>query len=304
MNILITGGFGHLGSILIEKFINNKKIKKIFIIDNFLTQRFCSFIKIKKKEKIIFFDDDLNQFLFTKIKKKIDYVIHLAAITNAEKSIGKEKEVLQNNLNGTKKIVNFCKDKKIHLIFASSTSVYGDQSKIINSTNNQKLSMINPQSPYAQCKIFEENYIKKKLKKFTILRLGTICGISTGIRFHTAINKFSYQAALSKPITVWRKLYTKKRPYLVLSDFVRLIEFALIKKKLLGIFDAVSENHSVVDIVKMIKSYKRNLKIKFINTKILNQKSYIVVPDAIKSKGFKFKGKVKTEIKKTISILS
>tara|TARA_B100000795_G_scaffold246666_1_gene212504 strand:+ start:8495 stop:9406 length:912 start_codon:yes stop_codon:yes gene_type:complete len=303
MNILITGGFGHLGSALIEKFTNNKKIKKIFIIDNFLTQRFCSFIKVKK-EKIIFFDEDLNQFSFTKIKTKINYAIHLAAITNAEKSIGREKEILQNNLNGTKKIVDFCKDKKIHLIFASSTSVYGDQSKIINSTNNQKLSMINPQSPYAQCKIFEENYIKERIKKFTILRLGTICGISTGIRFHTAINKFSYQAALSKPITVWRKLYTKKRPYLVLSDFVRLVEFILIKKKILGIFDAVSENHSVVDIVKMIRLYKKNLKIKFVNTKILNQKSYIVIPDYITNRGFKFIGKVKNEIKKTISILS
>ena len=303
MNILITGGFGHLGSALIEKFTNNKKIKKIFIIDNFLTQRFCSFIKVKK-EKIIFFDEDLNQFSFTKIKTKINYAIHLAAITNAEKSIGKEKEILQNNLNGTKKVVDFCKDKKIHLIFASSTSVYGDQSKIINSTNNQKLSMINPQSPYAQCKIFEENYIKERIKKFTILRLGTICGISTGIRFHTAINKFSYQAALSKPITVWRKLYTKKRPYLVLSDFVRLVEFILIKKKILGIFDAVSENHSVVDIVKMIRLYKKNLKIKFVNTKILNQKSYIVIPDYIINRGFKFIGKVKNEIKKTISILS
>ena len=303
MNILITGGFGHLGSALIEKFTNNKKIKKIFIIDNFLTQRFCSFIKVKK-EKIIFYDEDLNQFSFTKIKTKINYAIHLAAITNAEKSIGKEKEILQNNLNGTKKIVDFCKDKKIHLIFASSTSVYGDQSKVINSTNNQKQNMINPQSPYAQCKIFEENYIKERIKKFTILRLGTICGISTGIRFHTAINKFSYQAALSKPITVWRKLYTKKRPYLVLSDFVRLIEFILIKKKVLGIFDAVSENHSVVDIVKMIKLYKKNLKIKFVNTKILNQKSYIVIPDYITNRGFKFTGKVKNEIKKTISILS
>ena len=303
MNILITGGFGHLGSILIENLTNNKKVKKIFIIDNFLTQRFCSFIKIKKK-KIVLFDEDLNQFSFSKIKTKIDYIIHLAAITNAEKSIGKEKEILQNNLNGTKKIVDFCKDKKIHLIFASSTSVYGDQSKIINSTNNQKLSMINPQSPYAQCKIFEENYIKERIKKFTILRLGTICGISTGIRFHTAINKFSYQAALSKPITVWRKLYTKKRPYLVLSDFVRLVEFILIKKKILGIFDAVSENHSVVDIVKMIRLYKKNLKIKFVNTKILNQKSYIVIPDYIINRGFKFIGKVKNEIKKTISILS
>tara|TARA_B110000003_G_scaffold273491_1_gene311346 strand:+ start:12267 stop:13178 length:912 start_codon:yes stop_codon:yes gene_type:complete len=303
MNILITGGFGHLGSILIEKFTKNKKIKKIFIIDNFLTQRFYSFIKVKKK-KIVLFDEDLNQFPFSKINTKIDYAIHLAAITNAEKSIDQENEVLKNNLNGTKKIVNFCKNKKIHLIFASSTSVYGDQSKVINSINNQKLSMINPQSPYAQCKIFEENYIKKKLKKFTILRLGTICGISTGIRFHTAINKFSYQAALSKPITVWRKLYTKKRPYLVLNDFVRLIEFVLIKKNLLGIFDAVSENHSVVDIVKMIKLYKKNLKIKFVNTKILNQKSYVVIPDAIKDSGFKFMGKVKNEIKKTILILS
>ena len=211
---------------------------------------------------------------------------------------------MQNNLNGTKKIVDFCKVKKIHLIFASSTSVYGDQSKIINSINNQNKDMINPQSPYAQCKIFEENYIKQKLKKFTILRLGTICGISTGIRFHTAINKFSYQAALSKPITVWRKLFTKKRPYLVLNDFVRLIEFIIIKKNLFGIFDAVSENHSVVDIVKMIKSYKKNLRIKFVNTKILNQKSYMVIPDLIKDNGFKFTGKVKNEIKKTISILS
>ena len=50
MNILITGGFGHLGSILIEKFTKNKKIKKIFIIDNFLTQKFYSFIKVKKKK--------------------------------------------------------------------------------------------------------------------------------------------------------------------------------------------------------------------------------------------------------------
>jgi UDP-glucose 4-epimerase len=303
MNILITGGFGHIGSELIKKFSKDKKINKIFIIENFLTQRFCSFINVKKK-KIILFDEDLNKFLFTKVKSKIDFVIHLAAITNAEISIGKESEIFQNNLNGTKKIVNFCKNKKIHFIFASSTSVYGDQSIIINSKNNEDTKMINPQSPYAQCKLYEENYIKKNLQKFTILRLGTICGISTGIRFHTAINKFCYQAALSKPITIWRKLYTKKRPYLVLSDFVKLVEFIFFKKKIYGVFDVVSENHAVIKIVKMIKIHKKNLKIKFVNTKILNQKSYLVIPDGIKKIGFKFTGKVKNEIKKTLSILS
>ncbi|WP_440915354.1 SDR family oxidoreductase [Candidatus Pelagibacter sp.] len=302
MNIIITGGFGHIGSELLRKFVKAKKINKIFIIDNFLTQRFNSYINIKKK-KIILFDEDLNKFSFKKINSKIDFVIHLAAITNAEKSVGKENEILQNNLNGTKKIVNFCKRRKIHLIFASSTSVYGDQSKIINSKNNTDPKMINPQSPYAECKIYEENYIKKNLQKFTILRLGTICGISPGIRFHTAINKFSYQAALSKPITIWRKLYTKKRPYLILNDFVRLVEFIFFKKKIFGIFDVVSENHAVIDIVKIIKVYKKNLKLKFVNTKILNQKSYIVIPDEIKRKGFKFTGKVKDEIKKTLKIL-
>ena len=303
MNILITGGFGHIGSEIIKNFIKKKKINKIFIIENFLTQRFCSFINIKKK-KIVLYDEDLNKFSFTKIKSKIDYVIHLAAITNAEKSIGNKSKILQNNLNGTKKIVNFCKNKKIHLFFASSTSIYGDQSKLISSINNKDESMINPQSPYAQCKIYEEDYIKKNLQKFTILRMGTICGISTGIRFHTAINKFSYQAALSKPITVWRKLYTKKRPYLVLSDLVKLIEFILFKKQFSGIFDAVSENLAVIDIIKMIKIYKKNLKIKFVNTKILNQRSYMVIPDGIKRYGFRFTGKVKEEIKKTLVILS
>ena len=70
MNILITGGFGHLGSALIEKFTNNKKIKKIFIIDNFLTQRFCSFIKVKK-EKIIFLMKILTNFHLQKLKQKL-----------------------------------------------------------------------------------------------------------------------------------------------------------------------------------------------------------------------------------------
>ena len=54
----------------------------------------------------------------------------------------------------------------------------------------------------------------------------------------------------------------------------------------------------------MIQLYKPKLRIKFVNTKILNQKSYVVIPDAIAKKGFRFKGKIKNEIKKTISMLN
>ena len=76
------------------------------------------------------------------------------------------------------------------------------------------------------------------------------------------------------------------------------------KKNIFGTFDAVSENRSVIDIIKIIKLYKKKLKIKFVNTKILNQKSYVVIPDSLTKKGFRFKGKIKNEIKKTILKLS
>jgi len=304
MNILITGGFGHLGSELIKVLSAKKKIRKIFIIDNFLTQRFCSFINLENKKKIILYDENVTKFKFSNIKSKVDKVVHLAAITNAEESIKNQKEVIKNNLHSTKMVVNFCKKEKIPLIFASSTSVYGDQFKTINSKNNQHKDMLKPQSPYAKCKIYEEEYIKSNIKNYTILRLGTICGISEGMRFHTAINKFCYQAVLSKPITIWRKLYTKQRPYLVLNDFTKLILFILFNKNIVGTYDAVTENCSVVNIIKNINLYIKKINIKFVNTKILNQKSYVVIPDAIINKGFKFKGKILDEIKRTIQKLS
>ena len=50
MRVLITGGFGHIGSALIADLVNNKKIKEIIVIDNFITNRFNSYINLKKKK--------------------------------------------------------------------------------------------------------------------------------------------------------------------------------------------------------------------------------------------------------------
>ena len=86
------------------------------------------------------------------------------------KKYWEKKRNFKNNFNGTKRIVNFCKKKKINLIFASSTSVYGDQSKIINSSNNQNPIMINPQAHMPNVKLWKK-FILKKLKNYVILRL-------------------------------------------------------------------------------------------------------------------------------------
>ncbi len=301
MNIIISGAFGHIGSFLINKFKNDKKIKNILLIDNFLTQRYSSYLKLNKK-KFELVDKDVRDVDFKKIKKKYDIFIHLAAITNAAESFQIRNKLKRNNFGATKKIVNYCKIKNIKLIFPSSTSVYGKKFEIINSSNNMK--NLFAQSPYAESKILEEKYIRKKLKKYTILRLGTIVGVSDGIRFHTAVNKFCYQASLKKPLTLWKKFYKKKRPYLTLKDCFKTINLVIKKNIFFGeTLDVVTNNYTVEDIVKMIEK-KIQIKKKFVNTEILNQNSYEVISDKLIELGIHLKSNISDEIKKTLKILS
>ena len=65
--------------------------------------------------------------------------------------------------------------------------------------------------------------LSKKKLKVIIFRFGTIYGPSEGMRFHTAVNKFCWQAAMGQPITVWKSAYEQSRPYLDLNDASRAI---------------------------------------------------------------------------------
>ena len=301
MKIIISGAFGHIGSYLIEKFQKNKKIKSILLIDNFYTQRFNSYLKLNKK-KIELIDKDINNFDLNSINEKYDCFIHLSAITNATESFKIKKKLFSNNLGGTKKVVEFCKKKNLRLIFPSSTSVYGKKFEIINSKNN--MENLFAQSPYAKCKIEEEKYIRKRLKKYVILRLGTIVGVSPGMRFHTAVNKFCYQSSLNQPLTIWKKFYKKKRPYLNLQDCYSAINFVTRNNKILGdTLDVVTRNYTVEEIVNMI-SKRIKIKKKYVNTEILNQNSYEVISDKLNFLGLKFTNDIKKDIYETLKLLS
>ena len=77
---------------------------------------------------------------------------------------------------------------KAKLIHISSTSVYGKQVKIVKEDDDK---LLKPQSPYAEIKIIEEKLLKNKNNlRYMSFRFGTIAGVSKGMRFHTAINKF------------------------------------------------------------------------------------------------------------------
>ena len=73
----------------------------------------------KKKNNLNFYIKDLKDPNSLNIFKKIDYVIHLASMTNAEKSFGKKNRMYENNIQCLKTVVNFCKKRKAKLIHIS-----------------------------------------------------------------------------------------------------------------------------------------------------------------------------------------
>ena len=118
MKILITGACGHIGSYLIENIYKVKKIKKVFLIDNFNTQRYQTLFNLNKKIKYSFFDIDLSKNNLAKFEK-VDYVLHFASLTNAQGSFNKRKEMFRNNLGCMKNIIEYCRRTKAKLVHLS-----------------------------------------------------------------------------------------------------------------------------------------------------------------------------------------
>ena len=300
--VIVTGGLGHIGSKLVRYLIDNDC--HVICIDNLLTQRLISLRGLIGNPFFEFLDIDLSEKNLSLSKllsgKKIDCVVHLAAITNAEASHDKADEVHANNFHSTETIVNFCKESGAKLIFPSSTSVYGSAEQEVFEDDP---SVLKPQSPYAESKVNEEDLIISSISgNYNILRLGTIFGPSAGMRFHTAVNKFCFQASLNQPVTVWKTAMDQYRPYLALLDACRAINFFISEGNDGEVFNVLTKNYTVRDILDSINNFSE-IEIEFVESKIMNQLSYFVSNSKIKSLGFEFEGDLNKEIKETFNWL-
>jgi len=304
MNLLITGCCGHIGSYLAENVHKIKKIKKTILVDNIKSNRFCSLFNLNKKNNLKFYLRDVDKKNSLNDFKNIDYVIHCASMTNAEKSFGKKSEMYKNNLQCLDTVIKFCIKKKAKLIHLSSTSVYGKQAEIVDETCEEKY--LKPQSPYADIKLIEEKILKKNSKKikYNTFRFGTITGVSKGIRFHTAVNKFCLNASIGENITVYKTALHQYRPYLSLRDAFKVFKFSIENNFFKNdIFNALSGNYTVKQIIQKIKKNKKNIKIKFVNSEIMNQLSYHVSDQKLRREGLILKSKIDEDIYKTLKLL-
>lgn len=306
MKIVVTGALGHIGSSLIRALPDHFPEVEIVMVDNLSTQRFCSVFNLPPYGRYRFMEADILTADLDAIFTAADAIVHLAAITNAEGSFKIHEKVEQTNFVGTERVAQACIRTGTPLIFLSTTSVYGTQAEVVD--EECAAHELKPQSPYAESKLRSERLLgllgKEQGLRFIICRFGTIFGASVGMRFHTAVNKFIWQACAGIPLTVWTSALDQKRPYLDLEDGIRAILFIIEKKLFDGrIFNVLTLNATVREIVTTIREFVPDVQISLVDHQIMNQLSYTVACRKFIELGFEFKGDLRQRVADSVALL-
>lgn len=298
MKVLIAGALGHIGSGLIEYLLKNTDYS-IHAIDNLKTQRYSTLLGLKPGSNFSFTQQDLSLDNTDLSLENIDVVINLAALTDPEQSFLEPEATIDHNLSIVKKLAQKCVSANVPLIHISSTSIFSGENSVICDDNF--LEHVRPHTPYAKSKWLEEKYIEEiglsQNLQYCILRFGTIYGFSLGMRFHTAINKFCWQVLTNQQVTIWKTALHQVRPYLSLEDGVQAIAFIIQNRLYNNIsFNVVTENLSIQDVLQKFEELNIKINISIIESKSMNDASFIVNPDGLLSHGFKPKGNLITGI--------
>ena len=149
MKYVITGGAGFIGSHITKKLIERGDI--VTVVDNMNTGKEKNLESVR--DKINFVKGDiLDMDLLDGITKDADGVFHQAALASVQDSFDEPDKYHNVNVNGTENILKLSKKHGFKVVYASSSSVYGNPIKIPIKESDEK----NPINPYAKTKLKKE----------------------------------------------------------------------------------------------------------------------------------------------------
>jgi len=307
MKVVVTGGLGHIGSRLIRELPRLFARPEIVVIDNLATQRYGSLFDLPVAARYRFVEGDVTTMALENSLEGADAVVHLAALTDAGASFDRPEEMERVNFAATRRVAEACARAGAPLVHVSSTSVYGPKKPAVD--EDCEPGDIAPQSPYADCKRREELLVEERCRSGALqgmtLRLGTIFGVSPGMRFHTAVNRFCWQAVMGRPLTVWRTALDQRRPYLDLDDAVRAIAFVMERRLFDGrVYNAVTVNATVREVIDAIRRHLPGLTVDFVDSPIMNSLSYEILGTRLAAAGFEMRGSLERAVADTVTLLA
>ena len=154
MKILVTGGAGFIGSHIVEYLV--QRGNNVIVLDNLSNGKMQNMSKVS--DDINFVNGDVRDYnLVEQLVKDVDSVFHEAALVSVPESFKMQNEYFDVNVNGTENILKLAKEYGFKIVYASSSSVYGNPKSVPIKEDDDR----NPLNPYAKTKLEDELLAEK-----------------------------------------------------------------------------------------------------------------------------------------------
>ena len=186
MKILVTGGTGFVGSHIVEYLV--QRGDNVTILDNLNTGKIENLSKVKTNVNVV--NGDIRDYkLLEGLVNDSDGVFHEAALASVQQSFKMQDEYFDVNVNETENILKLAKEYGFKVVYASSSSVYGNTTEIPINENFE----LNPINPYGQTKLDGEKIARRYSEQNVSvigLRYFNIFGKGQTIEYAGVITKF------------------------------------------------------------------------------------------------------------------
>lgn len=261
MKVLVTGGAGYIGTALVAQLLMEGHSVRVLDKGIYSLEPLLIFSAADRFELRV--GDVRNEETLANALDGMDAVVHLAAMVGEAACSIDEEATVSINEKVPSKLLALCEDKGVgRVVFLSTCSNYGVSSPDVLADEEAALT---PLSLYARTKVAAERDMLGFNGKTvtTVLRFGTICGLSGRMRFDLLVSELARDAISGREIEIYKP--EAWRPFLHVRDGVRAVVHVLgsdVAKVNRRVFNIVGENLRKSDLSDMVLKHFPDAKIR------------------------------------------
>ena len=266
MEILVTGGAGYVGSRVVAHLLSQGH--RVRVLDRLLYGAEAMLPLTAMPSFELQIGDVRDRDSMLRAIRGMEAVIHLAGIVGEAACNVDTQFSWSINHGAVANILEAASEAGIsRLIFVSTCSNYGVAEP--NAAVDED-APLNPISDYARAKVLAEGEVLRAngIPTVTVLRLGTICGLSGRMRFDLLVNEMAREAVLGRPIDIFAP--EAWRPFLHIDDGAAVMGHVLQSDPALvtrRVFNVVGENHQKTSLLNIARGVLPDLQASIVKRK-------------------------------------